>query len=261
MLAHLNCRPGHARGGLLLSRCRGEGRSRHDPGASRWCAVPWAGDLATAGNLSTAPADDNRRACQARHVGSIRPLVDARQTREVPGMFIPAHTPNDPGGRHACASKRLTCASRAPHVRLTCALHGTPLLPALSRGTPLRLRPATIDDLALLQHWDEQPRVIASDPNDDWEWDRALRESPPRREQRIADVDDAPKQHPITSLLPAARLHTGGTPPLWRFGVPRASTGARRVAPARRLTAETSAVPASPTRATRNDRLKRRAAR
>jgi aminoglycoside 6'-N-acetyltransferase len=66
----------------------------------------------------------------------------------------------------------------------------------------LRLRPATIDDLALLQHWDEQPRVIASDPNDDWEWDRALRESPPRREQRIADVDDAPNtDHIVLPLL------------------------------------------------------------
>jgi hypothetical protein len=31
----------------------------------------------------------------------------------------------------------------------------------------INLRPATLDDLALLQHWDEQPHVVASDPNDD----------------------------------------------------------------------------------------------
>lgn len=33
----------------------------------------------------------------------------------------------------------------------------------------LHLRPATIADLALLKHWDEQPHLVESDPNDDWE--------------------------------------------------------------------------------------------
>ncbi len=33
---------------------------------------------------------------------------------------------------------------------------------------PINLRPATIADTTLLQHWDEQPHVIESDPNDDW---------------------------------------------------------------------------------------------
>lgn len=32
----------------------------------------------------------------------------------------------------------------------------------------ITLRPATADDAPLLRHWDEQPHVLAADPNDDW---------------------------------------------------------------------------------------------
>ena len=32
----------------------------------------------------------------------------------------------------------------------------------------INLRPATSNDLNLLRHWDEQPHVTASDPNDDF---------------------------------------------------------------------------------------------
>jgi aminoglycoside 6'-N-acetyltransferase len=56
----------------------------------------------------------------------------------------------------------------------------------------MRLRPATIDDLALLRHWDEQPHVIESDPNDDWNWEVELTRSPPWREQLVAEVDRRP---------------------------------------------------------------------
>jgi aminoglycoside 6'-N-acetyltransferase len=38
----------------------------------------------------------------------------------------------------------------------------------------ITLRTATIADLKLLQHWDEQPHVIDSDPNDDWYWEEEL---------------------------------------------------------------------------------------
>jgi aminoglycoside 6'-N-acetyltransferase len=54
------------------------------------------------------------------------------------------------------------------------------------------LRPAGLADLALLQHWDEQPHVIASDPNDDWGWATELSRSPDWREQLIAEVDGRP---------------------------------------------------------------------
>lgn len=56
----------------------------------------------------------------------------------------------------------------------------------------VRLRPAVLDDLALLLHWDEQPQVIQADPNDDWDWENELARDPPWREQLIAEVDGVP---------------------------------------------------------------------
>lgn len=53
----------------------------------------------------------------------------------------------------------------------------------------MHLRPATLADLALLRHWDEQPHVIASDPNDDWHWEIELDRCPDWREQLIAEMD------------------------------------------------------------------------
>ena len=56
----------------------------------------------------------------------------------------------------------------------------------------VRLRPATLDDVELLRHWDEQPHVIESDPHDDWHWEQELAEDPDWREQLIAEVDGRP---------------------------------------------------------------------
>lgn len=56
----------------------------------------------------------------------------------------------------------------------------------------IQLRPASIDDLPLLRHWDAQPHVIASDPNDDWRWETELGRSPDWREQLIAELDGRP---------------------------------------------------------------------
>lgn len=56
----------------------------------------------------------------------------------------------------------------------------------------VNLRCATPADLALLQHWDEQPHVIDSDPNDDWHWDVELERAPDWREQLIAEIDGRP---------------------------------------------------------------------
>ena len=58
--------------------------------------------------------------------------------------------------------------------------------------TAVSFRRATIDDLALLRYWDEQPHVAASDPNDDWEWETELQRSPPWREQLIAEFEGRP---------------------------------------------------------------------
>jgi aminoglycoside 6'-N-acetyltransferase len=54
------------------------------------------------------------------------------------------------------------------------------------------LRPATIADLALLRHWDQQPHVVAADPNDDWAWEVELLKTPDWREQLIAEVEGRP---------------------------------------------------------------------
>ena len=56
----------------------------------------------------------------------------------------------------------------------------------------IKLREATIADLAILQHWDEQDHITASDPNDEWDWDIELNRTPPWREQLIAELDGTP---------------------------------------------------------------------
>jgi len=54
----------------------------------------------------------------------------------------------------------------------------------------MNLHPATSADLDILRHWDEQPHVIASDPNDDWHWEVELDRTPDWREQLIAEIGD-----------------------------------------------------------------------
>ena len=56
----------------------------------------------------------------------------------------------------------------------------------------IHLRPATIDDLPLLLKWDEEPHVIESDPNDDWQWETELLRSPEWREQLVAEINGIP---------------------------------------------------------------------
>ncbi len=51
------------------------------------------------------------------------------------------------------------------------------------------LRPATIDDLELLKHWDQQVHVVESDPNSDWDWEAELLRNPAWRDQLIAEID------------------------------------------------------------------------
>jgi aminoglycoside 6'-N-acetyltransferase len=56
----------------------------------------------------------------------------------------------------------------------------------------MKLRTATLADLQLLRHWDEQPHTVASDPNDDWGWELELGRCPAWREQLIAEIDGRP---------------------------------------------------------------------
>ena len=37
----------------------------------------------------------------------------------------------------------------------------------MTESIAIALRPATLSDADLLRHWDEQPQVVAADPNDD----------------------------------------------------------------------------------------------
>ena len=59
-------------------------------------------------------------------------------------------------------------------------------------GERVSLRPASLADLDLLRRWDEEPHVVASDPNDDWGWETELARSPDWREQLVAEVDGRP---------------------------------------------------------------------
>lgn len=54
------------------------------------------------------------------------------------------------------------------------------------------LRPATLDDIPLLRRWDEDPAVVASDPNDDWDWEDEIEAGLPGVEHFIAELDGAP---------------------------------------------------------------------
>lgn len=54
------------------------------------------------------------------------------------------------------------------------------------------LRSATIADLPILLHWDEQQHVIDSDLDDNWDWETELLHEPPWREQLMAELDGRP---------------------------------------------------------------------
>jgi aminoglycoside 6'-N-acetyltransferase len=71
----------------------------------------------------------------------------------------------------------------------------------------ISLRPATIEDVPLLRHWDEQPHVLAANPNDDWGWETALRENPDWRESLIAELDGRPIG--FIEIIDPAREDTG----------------------------------------------------
>jgi aminoglycoside 6'-N-acetyltransferase len=56
----------------------------------------------------------------------------------------------------------------------------------------ITLRPATIADLAVLQHWDQQPHVIESDLDGNWDWETELLYEPAWRVQLMAELDGRP---------------------------------------------------------------------
>lgn len=56
----------------------------------------------------------------------------------------------------------------------------------------ITLRKATIEDLDILLHWDQQQHNIDADPNDDWAWETELLRHPTWREQLMAELNGRP---------------------------------------------------------------------
>lgn len=54
------------------------------------------------------------------------------------------------------------------------------------------LRKARPSDQLTLEYWDQQEHVIASDPDDDWDWKNELRREPEWREQLMAVLEGRP---------------------------------------------------------------------
>jgi aminoglycoside 6'-N-acetyltransferase len=81
----------------------------------------------------------------------------------------------------------------------------------------ITLRQATLDDLDILQRWDEQPHVLACDPHSDWNWHVELGREPEWREQWIAEWDGRPIG--MVQIIDPAEEEThywGNVPDHWR---------------------------------------------
>lgn len=55
----------------------------------------------------------------------------------------------------------------------------------------ITFREATIEDIELLEYWEEQPHVAASGV-EDWDWEEDFAENDPAREPLIAELDGRP---------------------------------------------------------------------
>jgi aminoglycoside 6'-N-acetyltransferase len=56
----------------------------------------------------------------------------------------------------------------------------------------ITLRPATLNDLELVEYWETKQHVTDCDPDDDWNWKEELRRNPAWREQLVAELDGEP---------------------------------------------------------------------
>ena len=56
----------------------------------------------------------------------------------------------------------------------------------------IQLRSATIEDLAVLESWDDQPHLKDQVPTEDWLWEEELSEEYDWRNQFIAELDGIP---------------------------------------------------------------------
>ena len=56
----------------------------------------------------------------------------------------------------------------------------------------ITLRPASINDMELLRHWDQKPHIVESNPNDVWDWSAELQSKHDWLEMLIAEIDGRP---------------------------------------------------------------------
>lgn len=56
----------------------------------------------------------------------------------------------------------------------------------------IKLRTANINDLVILQHWQQQPHVIEAIPPSDWNWAYELKRQTAWRQQLIAELNGQP---------------------------------------------------------------------
>lgn len=56
----------------------------------------------------------------------------------------------------------------------------------------ITFRTAIPDDIPLLHHWDEQPHLQETVPDNAWQWAEELSQNQPWREQLIAELDGRP---------------------------------------------------------------------
>jgi len=56
----------------------------------------------------------------------------------------------------------------------------------------MKLRPATLNDLELVNYWDTKQHVIDCDPDDEWNWEIELDRNPDWREQLVAELNGEP---------------------------------------------------------------------
>ena len=118
------------------------------------------------------------------------------------------------GARGDTSGRAALTGAASEHVERGAALASCHWVNTGDSEEHVRLRAAGPADVALLRAWDEQPHVVASDPNDDWNWEVELGRNPDWREQLIAEVDGRPIG--FVQIIDPAREESrywGETPP------------------------------------------------
>lgn len=113
----------------------------------------------------------------------------------------------------------------------------------MSELSAIALRPATLADIGLLRHWDEQPQVVVADLNDNWSWEVKQAHTPVWREQLAKSKMSSPKALTVwwTRWISTMKLRSQpGPKSSWRFKT-KTTAGATILAATPRATCGTLA--------------------